>query len=59
MGYLSEQLFGYALACYSWYRGDLKAIWRKHLRQNIEYYFDESMHFLAATKDTTVPFNGA
>ncbi len=59
LGYLSEQLFGYALASYSWYRGDLEAPWRKYLRENIAYYFDDSMHFLATTKKTTVPFNGA
>ena len=58
-GYLSEPLFGYALACFSWYRGDLEAEWRKHLRENIEYYFSDAMHFLVTTSDTTLPFNGA
>lgn len=58
-GYLSESLFGYALACYSWYRGDLEAEWRKHLRENIADHFDDSMHFLATTRDTSIPFNRA
>jgi hypothetical protein len=58
-GYLSEQLYGYGLACFSWYRGDRDAKWRKHLRENIEYYFSDSMHFLATTSDTKLPFNGA
>jgi len=58
LGYLSEQLFGYSLACYSWYRGDLEAVWRGHLRENIAYYFDDSMHFLSTTRKTAVPFNG-
>jgi hypothetical protein len=58
-GYLSEPLYGYALAAFSWYRGDLKAEWRKCLRQNIEYYFSDSMHFLTTTSDTGLPFNGA
>jgi hypothetical protein len=58
-GYLSEPLFGYALACFSWYRGDLEAQWRRYLRQNIEYFFSDSMHFLATTSNTTIPFNGA
>jgi len=58
-GYLSEPLYGYALACFSWYRGDLEARWRKHLRQNIDYYFSDAMHFLATTSDTTLAFNGA
>jgi hypothetical protein len=58
-GYLSEALFGYSLACFSWYRGDLEASWRKYLRQNITYYFDDSMHFLSTTRDTAIPFDGA
>ena len=59
LGYLSEALFGYALACYSWYRGDIEAKWRKHLRENIAYYFDDSMHFLTTTRNTAIPFDGA
>jgi hypothetical protein len=58
-GYLSEPLFGYSLASFSWYRGDVEAVWRKYLRQNIAYYFDDSMHFLSTTRDTSIPFNGA
>jgi len=58
-GYLSEALFGYSLACFSWYRGDLEAPWRKHLRQNIAYYFDDSMHFLSTTRDAAIAFDGA
>lgn len=58
-GYLSEQLYGYGLACFSWYRGDRDARWRKHLRQNIEYYFSDSIHFLTTTSDTVLTFNGA
>jgi len=58
-GYLSEALFGYALACYTWYCGDRNATWRRHLRENIAYYFDDSMHFLATTGDTSIPFDGA
>lgn len=58
-GYLSEALFGYALACFSWYRGDLEAKWQKHLRENILYYFEDSLHFLSTTHETLIPFNGA
>lgn len=58
-GYLSEALFGYSLASFSWYRGDLEAGWRRHLRENIAYYFDDSMHFLSTTRETTIPFDGA
>jgi hypothetical protein len=58
-GYLSEALFGFSLACFSWYRGDVKAEWQKHLRENIAYYFEDSMHFLSTTRETTIPFDGA
>jgi len=59
LGYLSEALFGYSLACFCWYRGNLEAGWRRHLRENIAYYFDESMHFLSTTRKTGIPFDGA
>jgi hypothetical protein len=58
-GYLSEQVYGYALACFTWFRGDSEAKWQKHLRQNIKYYFSDALHFLVTTSDTTIPFNGA
>ena len=58
-GYLSEPVYGYALACFSWFRGDTEAKWQKHLRQNIEPYFSDAMHFLVTTSDTAIPFNGA
>ena len=58
-GYLSEALFGYALASYSWYRGDKASPWKKHLRENIAYYFEDSAHYLEKTNDTTIPFGGA
>jgi hypothetical protein len=58
-GYLSEASFGFALACFAWYRGDTEAVWRNHLRANIAYYFDDSTHFLSMTRDTSIPFDGA
>jgi hypothetical protein len=59
LGYLSEPLFGYALACYAWYRGETAPPWQKHLRENIAYYFEDSMHFLSTTRNTSIPFDGA
>jgi hypothetical protein len=59
LGYLSEELFGYALACYAWYRGELNPTWQKHLRSNILFYFDDSLHFLSTTRETSIPFNAA
>jgi hypothetical protein len=57
LGYLSEELFGYALACYAWYRGELQPEWQKFLRSNILYYFDDSLHFLSTTRESQIPFN--
>ncbi len=59
LGYLTEAQLGYSLACYAWYRGDTQVIWRKYIRDNIAYYFDDSLHFLSTTKDTAIPFDGA
>ena len=56
-GYLSEALFGYALACYAWLRGESEPEWMVHLRQNIRYYFDDASHYLHTTKDTMLPFD--
>jgi hypothetical protein len=58
-GSLSEQVYSYALASFAWFRGDTKAPWQRHLRQNIEYYFSDALHFLVTTSDTTIPYNGA
>jgi hypothetical protein len=59
LGYLSEEMFGYTLGCYSWYRGELSPPWARYLRENIRYYFDESLHFLSKTRQTAISFNGA
>jgi hypothetical protein len=56
-GYLSEELYGYALACYAWYRGESKPGWARHLRANILYYLDDSLHFLSTTHESKIPFN--
>src|SRR5436309_1202053 len=59
LGYLSEEVFGYALACYAWYRGELTPSWARHLRANILYYFDDSLHFLSTTRESKIPLNAA
>ncbi|HUR47838.1 MAG TPA: hypothetical protein VMZ27_18280 [Candidatus Saccharimonadales bacterium] len=58
-GYLSEAQFGFSLACFAWFRGEAKPEWGKYLRENIAYYFDDSMHFLSTTRDSSIPFDGA
>lgn len=56
-GYLSEGVFGYALAGYAWLRGESAPPWANYLRENIRYYFDDAEHFLTTTRDTTLPFH--
>ena len=58
-GYMKEAQYGFALACYAWFRGERQPTWAKFLRENIAFYFDDSMHFLSTTNDTTIPFDGA
>jgi hypothetical protein len=58
-GYLSEEVYGFSLACYAWMRGESQPPWSKYLRKNTRYYFDDCMHFLRTTKETRVPFHVA
>jgi hypothetical protein len=54
LGYLSESMLGYALAAYAWLRGETNPAWQRHLGENILVYFEDSMHYLANTHDTTL-----
>ena len=57
MGYLPEHMWGYALASYAWMRGEKNPSWARHLRENIHYYYDDASHYLATTRETTLPFS--
>jgi hypothetical protein len=46
LGYLSEPMFGYALARFAQLRGEAKPAWRQHLRLNVRTYFDQSLKVL-------------
>ena len=59
LGYLSEPLLGYALAAYAWMRGETNPTWQRHLRENILVYFEDSMHYLENTHDTTLAAGAA
>jgi hypothetical protein len=48
LGYLSEQLFGYALARFAFERKERKPDWAKHLTTNISTYFKRSSEWLEA-----------
>jgi hypothetical protein len=46
LGYLSEQLYGYALASFALERGDEDLEWAKHLSTNVRSYFKRSREWL-------------
>jgi hypothetical protein len=58
LGYLTEQEYGYALACYARLRGEDRPPWARSLETNIRHFFDESTDFLRRTSDTTLVFGG-
>ena len=49
LGYLSEEVFGYALARYALERGDLRPAWTAHLSRNVANYFKRSAKWLEQT----------
>jgi len=53
-GYLTEEMFGYALALFAYARGEAKPEWASYLNVNVRSYFKNSLKYLAKTGDTTV-----
>jgi hypothetical protein len=47
LGYLPEQVYGYALAKSAAERGEAKAEWARHLSTNVRAYFKQSRAWLA------------
>jgi hypothetical protein len=47
LGYLPEEVYGYALAKFAVERGEPKPAWRKHLSTNVRSYFKQSCTWLA------------
>jgi hypothetical protein len=47
LGYLSEEVFGYALARFALERGENKPQWARHLSTNVRSYFKTSKGWLA------------
>jgi len=50
LGYLPEQVYGYALAKFANERGEGKVEWAKHLSTNVRSYFKQSRSWLAKNK---------
>jgi hypothetical protein len=51
-GYMSEEMFGYALALFAWVRGEQHPAWSKHLEGNVRDYFKGGLKYLEKTGDT-------
>jgi hypothetical protein len=49
-GYLSEEMFGYALARFAIERGERKPRWADHLSTNIASYFNRAEAWIAANE---------
>lgn len=45
-GYMTEEMFGYALAACAWMRNDSGGAWMKHLSANLKHYFKTSLKYL-------------
>jgi hypothetical protein len=50
LGYLPEEVYGYALAKFAAERGEEKAEWTKHLSTNVRSYYKRSLSWLAKNK---------
>jgi hypothetical protein len=50
-GYLSEEMFGYALALFAFLRGEQKPDWAGYLKTNVRAYFKSALKYLNATGD--------
>jgi hypothetical protein len=50
LGYLSEQMFGYALAWFAFVRGERRPPWSRFLEGNSGHYFKSSMRFLQTAR---------
>ena len=51
-GYMTEEMFGYALALFAWARGEHQPAWSKHLQGNVSAYFKGGQKYLEKTGDT-------
>jgi hypothetical protein len=46
LGYLTEAMFGYALALFAWTRGESKPAWSKYLEGSIQHHFKSGLSYL-------------
>jgi hypothetical protein len=48
LGYLTEPMFGYALACHAWLRNESRPDWLRHVDTNPRSYAKRGLRYLAA-----------
>jgi hypothetical protein len=53
-GYMTEEMYGYALALFVYTRGESKPKWASLLNANVRHYFKQGLKYLEKTGDTTV-----
>jgi hypothetical protein len=51
-GYLSERMYGYALALFAWIRSERSPAWASHLRPNVRDILWKGLRYLGRTRDT-------
>ncbi|MEK6283897.1 MAG: hypothetical protein AABN95_26390 [Acidobacteriota bacterium] len=51
-GYMTEEMFGYALAALAWMRSETKPLWARYLEGNVSAYFKSGHKYLEKTGDT-------
>ncbi len=60
LGYMTEQMFGYALARYAVYRGELDPLWARYLNTNPRAYMKQGIRYLRHTdqsvQSVTMPY---
>lgn len=54
LGYLSEEMFGYALALFAWVRGESNPEWGNHLKGGVRSHFKTCLKYLEMTKDCSL-----
>ncbi|MVU75852.1 hypothetical protein GPX89_01165 [Nocardia sp. ET3-3] len=59
LGYLSQPMYGYALACWTVMRGDPKPVWAHHLDTNPRVYMKQSLKYLRANSDALHEWHSA
>lgn len=54
LGYLPEEMFGYALAAYAWMRVESNPKWSQYLAMNVGHYFKQSLKYLEKGGETSL-----